>query len=92
MRGRWRLEAAGARRTGLGVSPWRRLADATGEELHAVLASARRLMRASLEGERAARRVYRRTGRPCARCGAPIRARGQGDANRTAYWCPGCQR
>ena len=35
--------------------------------------------------------VYGRAGRPCRRCGAPIRARGQGDANRTTYWCPGCQ-
>jgi endonuclease-8 len=35
--------------------------------------------------------VYGRAGRPCRRCGARIRARGQGDANRTTYWCPGCQ-
>jgi endonuclease VIII len=41
---------------------------------------------------RGARVVYRRTGRPCPRCGEAIRSRGQGDANRTAYWCPGCQR
>jgi endonuclease-8 len=36
--------------------------------------------------------IYKRAGRPCPRCGATIRARGQGDANRTTYWCPGCQR
>jgi formamidopyrimidine-DNA glycosylase len=36
--------------------------------------------------------VYGRRGKPCRRCGAPIRSRGQGDANRTTYWCPGCQR
>ncbi len=36
--------------------------------------------------------VYGRRGLPCRRCGTPIRARGQGDANRTTYWCPGCQR
>ncbi|MGH3071031.1 MAG: zinc finger domain-containing protein, partial [Gaiellaceae bacterium] len=35
--------------------------------------------------------VYRRAGRPCLRCGTIVRSRGQGDANRTAYWCPGCQ-
>ncbi len=35
--------------------------------------------------------VYGRRGRPCRRCGARIRARGQGDANRTTYWCPACQ-
>jgi endonuclease-8 len=37
-------------------------------------------------------RVYRRARRPCPRCGTAIRSRGQGDANRTTYWCPGCQR
>jgi endonuclease-8 len=35
--------------------------------------------------------VYGRRGRPCRRCGAPVRSRGQGDANRTTYWCPACQ-
>ena len=56
-----------------------------------VLSEAARLMRASVDG-RVERRVYRRAGRPCPRCGAPIRSRGQGDDNRTAYWCPSCQR
>ena len=28
----------------------------------------------------------------CPRCGTKITARGQGDDNRTTYWCPGCQR
>ena len=37
-------------------------------------------------------RVYGMSGRPCPRCGTKIVARGQGDANRTTYWCPGCQR
>ena len=31
-------------------------------------------------------------GRPCPRCGERILSRGQGDANRTTYWCPGCQK
>jgi endonuclease VIII len=35
--------------------------------------------------------VFERTGRPCQRCGTSIRARGQGDDNRTTYWCPTCQ-
>jgi endonuclease-8 len=35
--------------------------------------------------------VYRRRGLPCRRCGTPIRSRGQGDDNRTTYWCPTCQ-
>jgi endonuclease-8 len=73
------------------VSPWRELGELSDEELRAVLAWANRLMRASVEGPAPWRRVYRRAGRPCERCGTPIVSRGQGDANRTAYWCPGCQ-
>jgi endonuclease-8 len=74
-----------------GVSPWRALGEIPDEELHDVLAWANRLMRASVEGPPPPRRVYRRAGRPCPRCRTPISSRGQGDANRTAYWCPGCQ-
>jgi endonuclease-8 len=38
--------------------------------------------------------VYGTAGQPCPRCGtlSNIRARGQGDDNRTTYWCPRCQR
>lgn len=74
------------------LSPWLRLADATDEELERVLGEAARLMRGSLETGREQRAIYRRAGRPCPRCGTPIRSRGQGDDNRTAYWCPRCQR
>jgi endonuclease-8 len=74
------------------ISPWTRLGDVTDEELRSVLGQATRLMRASLERWSDARAVYRRAGRPCSRCAAPIRSRGQGDDNRIAYWCPGCQR
>jgi endonuclease-8 len=36
--------------------------------------------------------VYRRAGRPCRRCGTPIRSAPQGrDLPRTTYWCPSCQ-
>jgi endonuclease-8 len=73
------------------LSPWLRVGEATDEQLRAAVEAAVRLMRGSLEGRRGSRRVYRRAGRPCPRCGTPIRSRGQGDANRTAYWCPGCQ-
>jgi len=77
----------------VGLSPWRRLADATGPERRAALEAAAAAMGAALDrGRASARSVYRRTGRPCPRCGARIAARGQGDANRIAYWCPGCQR
>jgi len=74
------------------LSPWRRLGDVTDDELERVLGEAARLMQASLEQWSDRRAAYRRAGRPCPRCGMPIRSRGQGDDNRTAYWCPGCQR
>jgi formamidopyrimidine-DNA glycosylase len=34
--------------------------------------------------------VYERTGKPCRRCGTPIRQLTQGQ--RSTYWCPRCQR
>ncbi len=83
----WRAEALWQAR----VSPWRRLGDVSNEELERVLCEAARLMRAGLDGARSQRAVYRRAGRPCPYCGTPIRSRGQGDDNRTAYWCPACQ-
>jgi endonuclease-8 len=84
----WMAEAAWEAR----VSPWLRVGEATDEELADVVAAASRLMRESLESRRRRREVYRRSGIACRRCGALIRSRGQGDDNRTAYWCPGCQR
>ncbi|HEV3480318.1 MAG TPA: zinc finger domain-containing protein, partial [Gaiellaceae bacterium] len=73
------------------VSPWRPLRDVTDDELRSVLTEAARLMRRSLEGARQPRAIYRTAGRPCPRCATPILSRGQGDANRIAYWCPRCQ-
>jgi endonuclease VIII len=84
----WKAEALWRAR----VSPWARLREVSNEALERVLAEAARLMRASVDGARGERAVYRRTGRPCPRCGEPIRSRGQGDDNRMAYWCPECQR
>jgi endonuclease-8 len=57
--------------------------------IHAV----RPLMQRSAEGGGHLREpwVFERHGRPCRRCGTTIRARGQGDDNRTSYWCPQCQ-
>ena len=73
------------------VSPWRAVNDVTDDELRGVLTWAQERMRASVAGSRTAKAVHRRAGRPCRRCGAAILARGLGDANRTAYWCPRCQ-
>ena len=36
--------------------------------------------------------VHGRGGLPCRSCRTPLRARGQGDDNRTTFWCPRCQR
>jgi endonuclease-8 len=84
----WRAEALWQAR----VSPWRRLATLDEAELRRVLEESARLMRASVDAGRAERAIYRRAGRPCPRCGTSIHSRGQGDANRTAYWCPACQK
>ena len=73
------------------VSPWSSLAGVSDDDLQQTLAWAQAAMRASVDGQRSSRAVYRRTGRGCPRCGEPIRSRGLGDANRTAYWCPACQ-
>ena len=35
--------------------------------------------------------VYGRAGRPCRRCGTPIRVRGTREPERVTYWCPACQ-
>jgi endonuclease-8 len=77
-----------------GVDPWRAVERTSDEEALRIAREARRLMRASAErgGHVHDTQVYRRAGRPCPRCGTLVRARGQGDDNRTTYWCPGCQR
>jgi endonuclease-8 len=74
-----------------GVSPWRPLDGVSDEELRRVLGEAARLMRRSVEVGWEERAIYRAAGRPCPRCQTPVRSRGQGDDNRTAYWCPSCQ-
>jgi endonuclease VIII len=83
----WAAEALWAAR----LSPWLRVADVADESLGRVLGEAHRLMSAALAGARPPRRAYRQAGRPCRRCGTLISSRGQGDANRIAYWCPECQ-
>jgi len=73
------------------VSPWTPLRDVTDDQLRGALEWAREAMLASASGRRSRRAVYRRAGRACPRCGEPIRSRGLGELNRTAYWCPRCQ-
>jgi len=76
-----------------GVDPWRPVGEVSDPEAIAIIERMRpRMQRSAVEGPRTIEpRVYGRTGQPCSRCGERIRAAGQGDANRTTYWCPGCQ-
>jgi endonuclease VIII len=76
-----------------GIDPWRPLRDVSDEEALAVVRTVRPLMRESAEGRGFDRDlwVYDRAGLPCRRCTTLIRARGQGDDNRTTFWCPTCQ-
>jgi endonuclease VIII len=73
------------------VDPWRPVGDLSEDELRRVIAAARGLMREAVESGRHPHRVYRRRQGVCPRCRGPISSRGQGDANRTTYWCPRCQ-
>ncbi len=80
-----------------GISPWAPAGDVAG--LDAVTELARELLDANKDrigrittgsprrGEETW--VYGRRGRPCRRCGTPVRAEGQQD--RVTYWCPRCQ-
>jgi endonuclease-8 len=76
------------------VDPWRPLRDVSDDDALAILRAVRPLMRRSAAGAGYLDEpsVYERAGRPCPRCGTAIRRRGQGDDNRTTFWCPGCQR
>jgi endonuclease-8 len=86
----WRSEGCFA----AGVDPARPAGAVSDAEALAIVRAARPLMQRSVaDGHPAVTmEVYGRTGRPCPRCGAPIRRRGLGDGNRPTYWCPACQR
>jgi DNA-formamidopyrimidine glycosylase len=80
-----------------GLSPWQPAGDVA--DLGALADLAKRLLEANKErfghittgsmrrGEE--HWVYGRQGRPCRRCGTPIRSAGQQD--RITFWCPTCQ-
>jgi endonuclease VIII len=73
------------------VDPTRDLGSLDDEQLVDVLVATRRLMLEAVETGRQPKRVYRRAGEPCPRCGARLRSRAQGDSARTTYWCAECQ-
>jgi endonuclease-8 len=86
----WKSESCFA----LAVNPWRPLGRVQEQEALAVVQFAHEGMTRSAEGDgfgTRPRAVYKRAGLPCERCGTAIRSHGQGDDNRTTYWCPGCQ-
>jgi len=76
------------------IDPWRPVGKITDAEAVTIIEAVRpRMLDSAKSGRmRDEPRVFRRAGRPCARCGARILARGQGDDNRTTFWCPRCQR
>ena len=86
----WRNEALFVERVDP-LAPVAGLDDAT---LHRLVLTAHRLLAesASLAPGRARLRVYRRSGRPCPRCGTLIRSAPlAAELPRTTYWCPRCQ-
>jgi endonuclease VIII len=86
----WRNETLFAER----VNPWTPVADVDDATLDRLVETARRKLRqsATVAPGRAPTAVYRRTGRPCPRCGTPIRSAPLAAAMpRTTYWCPRCQ-
>ncbi len=84
-----------------GVAPDRPLARVPDPLLERLYARAQALLRRNLgrgprttrfEGDGRGRLwVYGRAGRPCLRCGTPIRAGRLGRNLRITYWCPRCQ-
>ena len=85
------------------INPFARVRDLTDEQLKRILQTARKLMVANVT-KRSARRditfsldprqekyVFSRGGKPCRRCGTPIRYAKQGQNARGTYWCDRCQ-
>ena len=84
------------------VSPLAPVASLDDVTLAAIVARARTLMRRNLRPEQGLRTttrglageryaVYRRSGKPCPRCGASIARIVQGELRRSTYYCPRCQ-
>jgi endonuclease-8 len=86
----WRNETLFAER----VDPLATVGDLDDATLERLIMTGRRLLTqsAGLAPGRAPTNVYRRTGRPCQRCGTAIRSAAlRGEVPRTTYWCPTCQ-
>jgi endonuclease-8 len=86
----WKSEACFA----AAADPWRPAGGTPEQTVLAAIRFAREQMSQSARDGFAAlpRAVYGRAGEPCPRCGETVRSAGQGEQNRTTYWCPACQR
>jgi endonuclease-8 len=74
-------------------SPWATVGSLDDDALRGLVRIAGEVLREGAATGRRRRHVYRRAGRPCPRCGAPIRVEHQGsDLPRLTFWCPACQR
>jgi endonuclease VIII len=83
------------------LDPWAPVARFTDGELGSALRAARRVLQANTRGGARVTTgsavrggglwVYGRAGRPCRRCGTPVRMARQGELARLTYWCPRCQ-
>jgi endonuclease VIII len=77
--------------------PWRSSAELGDQELGGLIAAARAAMLENLSTPGPRRfhgrpgAVHGRSGRPCPRCRAAVRARAQGIDGRITFWCPACQ-
>ncbi len=85
----WKVEGCFA----AGVDPWRPTGQVRDDEALAIVRETRpRMQRSARDGyQKRFEQIYGRSGRPCPRCGARIRQRGQWDDNRSTFWCPRCQ-
>jgi endonuclease VIII len=87
-----------------GIDPWRTVGSISADDLTALVELGHRLLDANKErpghvttGDTRPGRenwAYGRAGRPCRRCGTPIRKGEQGPPGRERlrFWCPNCQR
>lgn len=73
------------------LDPWRAIETFERGEIDDLLEIAAEQMERGVETGRRPGRIYRKSRERCPRCGGRIRSRGQGDDNRTTYWCPDCQ-
>lgn len=73
-------------------SPFTAVRDLDDGALRELVERARDVLRQGAVTGSRPRHVYRRSGRPCPRCGAIIRVQHQGaDLPRLTFWCPRCQ-